>query len=75
MPSIPAASRNETPCDRCMKSITSPDAPQPKQWNRRPPEKIVNDGERSLWNGQQALYSFPARMSFTPDDAATEGKG
>src|SRR4051794_14870752 len=47
------------------KRIASPCAPQPKQWENPLSSLTVKLGVFSLWNGQQAFHSRPARISFT----------
>ncbi len=64
-PSLSAASRSPQPAMAATKSAASPCHPQPKQWANPLASFTVNEGERSLWNGQQATHSPPARLSFS----------
>src|SRR5579859_1535280 len=45
--------------------MTSPCAPQPKQWKKPFSSFTVKDGDFSLWNGQSPLYSRPFLTSRT----------
>ena len=47
------------------KPMTSPWAPQPKQWKKPLSSFTVNDGVFSLWKGQRPTDSRPRRMSRT----------
>src|SRR5579885_79150 len=50
---------------RMRKPITSPWAPQPKQWKNPFSSLTVKEGVFSLWNGQSPRLSRPRRCSLT----------
>ena len=59
-----SASRNSSPSTRRTNSITSPPVEQaPKQCHVPRPGSTMNDGVRSVWNGQGAFHVRPLRFS------------
>src|SRR4030095_1079641 len=70
-PQIPSRSRaclKDTPSISSMNRITSPPAPQPKQWKRPFSSLTVRDGVFSEWKGHKPLYSLPVlrRETYCP---------
>ena len=46
--------------------MTSPEAPQPKQWNRSGTPPTDREGVTSSWNGQHPTKPWPARLQLDP---------
>src|SRR5262245_25380953 len=59
------ASGNARRSTRIRKPNASPPAPQPKQWKMPRLGFTVNDGVRSVWNGQRPFQLSPARFRLT----------